>query len=145
MCGLAGIFDTRGNRSVDLSLLKQMNQALFHRGPDGDGIHFGAGIGLTHRRLAIIDLVSGMQPLYNDDKSMDELALAQSNDVVLVPSGYHPVAAAPGYNVYYLNFLVGSDQLLTATNDPDHEWVYNSWQGLDPRVPVVTLEMNNQD
>lgn len=86
-----------------------------------------------------------IQRVYNDDKTMDEVVLAQDNDVVLVPSGYHPVAAAPGYNVYYLNFLTGSDQLLTATNDPDHEWVYDSWQGLDPRVPVVTLDMNNQD
>ena len=84
-----------------------------------------------------------IQRVYNDDKSMDELALARNNDVVLVPSGYHPVAAGPGYNVYYLNFLTGSDQLLTATNDPDHEWVYDSWQGLDPRVPVVTLDMHN--
>ncbi len=86
-----------------------------------------------------------IQRVYNDDKSMDELALAQNNDVVLVPSGYHPVTAAPGYNVYYLNFLTGSDQLLTATDDPDHAWVYDSWQGRDPRVPVVTLDMNHQD
>jgi len=85
-----------------------------------------------------------IQRVYNDDKTMDELALARNNDVVLVPSGYHPVAAGPGYSVYYLNFLTGSDQLLTATNDPDHEWVYDSWQGLDPRVPVVTLDMNKK-
>ena len=63
---------------------------------------------------------------------------------MLVPSGYHPVAAGPGYNVYYLNFLAGTDQLLTATQDPDHAWVYDSWQGVDPRVPMVTLDMNNQ-
>ena len=86
-----------------------------------------------------------IQRIYNDDKTMNELALAQDNDVVLVPSGYHPVAAGPGYNVYYLNFLAGSDQLLTATDDPAHEWVYHSWRGLDPRVPMVTLDMNNQD
>ncbi|MCH7920605.1 MAG: 5-deoxy-glucuronate isomerase [Planctomycetes bacterium] len=85
-----------------------------------------------------------IQRIYNDDKTMDELALARGNDVVLVPSGYHPVAAGPGYNVYYLNFLAGTDQLLTATQDPDHAWVYDSWQGVDPRVPMVTLDMNNQ-
>lgn len=67
---MAGIFDTRGKRSVDPSLLQQMNEALFHRGPDGDGKHIGPGIGLTHRRLAIIDLVSGTQPMYNEDRSV---------------------------------------------------------------------------
>jgi asparagine synthase (glutamine-hydrolysing) len=44
-----------------------MTGNLKHRGPDGDGFHFGAGIGLGHRRLAIIDLITGDQPLYNED------------------------------------------------------------------------------
>jgi 5-deoxy-glucuronate isomerase len=84
-----------------------------------------------------------IQQVYNDDRSLDEIAVAKNNDVVLVPEGYHPVAAGHGYNVYYLNFLTGSDQSLANTDDPDHKWVYDSWKGLDPRIPLVTAEMNN--
>ena len=85
-----------------------------------------------------------IQRVYSDDRSLDELALAEENDVVLVPYGYHPVIAAHGYNAYYLNFLAGSDQSLAFTDDPAHKWIYDSWTGLDPRVPVVTLEMNGR-
>lgn len=85
-----------------------------------------------------------IQQVYNDDRSLDEIAVARNNDVVLVPEGYHPVAAGHGYNVYYLNFLTGSDQSLANTDDPDHKWIYNSWRGLDPRIPLVTAEMNNK-
>jgi 5-deoxy-glucuronate isomerase len=85
-----------------------------------------------------------IQRVYNDDRSLDELVLAEGDDVVLVPSGYHPVVAGHGYTAYYLNFLVGSDQSLANTDDPAHKWIYDSWEGLDPRVPVVTLEMNGR-
>lgn len=85
-----------------------------------------------------------IQQVYNDDRSLDEIAVAKNNDVVMVPEGYHPVAAGHGYNVYYLNFLTGSDQSLANTDDPDHKWVYDSWKGLDPRIPMVTAEMNNK-
>ena len=84
-----------------------------------------------------------IQQVYNDDRSLDEIAVAKNNDVVMIPEGYHPVAAGHGYNVYYLNFLTGSDQSLANTDDPDHKWVYDSWKGLDPRIPMVTAEMNN--
>ena len=66
MCGIAGIFDYRGRREIDRSLLRQMTDTLGHRGPDGDGFHIAPGIGLGHRRLAIIDLVTGDQPLFNE-------------------------------------------------------------------------------
>ena len=66
MCGIAGIFDYRGQREIDRSLLRQMTDTLGHRGPDGDGFHIAPGIGLGHRRLAIIDLVTGDQPLFNE-------------------------------------------------------------------------------
>lgn len=78
-----------------------------------------------------------IQHVYNDDRSLDEITVAKNNDVVMVPEGYHPVAAGHGYNVYYLNFLAGSDQSLANTDDPDHKWIYNSWKGLDPRIPMV--------
>jgi asparagine synthase (glutamine-hydrolysing) len=67
MCGIAGIFDYRGHGKIDRALLRQMTDILGHRGPDGDGFHFAPGLGLGHRRLAIVDLVTGDQPLFNED------------------------------------------------------------------------------
>lgn len=70
MCGIAGIFDTREARRVDASLLERMNQSQFHRGPDDGGVHIEPGVGLAHRRLSIIDLSNGHQPLFNEDGSV---------------------------------------------------------------------------
>ena len=70
MCGIAGIFDYRGRRDVDRRLLRCMTDALLHRGPDGDGFYFAPGVGLGHRRLAIIDLAGGDQPLFNEDHTV---------------------------------------------------------------------------
>lgn len=68
MCGIAGIFDTRGKRPIDRDLLARMTDALEHRGPDDRGLHFTPGVGLGHRRLSIIDLSPlGHQPLFNED------------------------------------------------------------------------------
>jgi len=83
-----------------------------------------------------------LQKVYTDDRSLDEVAEAHDNDVVLIPGGYHPVMACHGYNVYYLNFLAGSDQSLASTDDPDHKWIYGTWKGMDPRIPMVTIDMN---
>jgi len=85
-----------------------------------------------------------IQKVYNDNRSLDELVEAHINDAVLVPEGYHPVIAGHGYNVYYLNFLAGSDQSLANTDDPDHKWVYNTWKSIDSRLPIVTREMNDK-
>lgn len=70
MCGIAGIFDTRETSRIDEGLLARMNEAQFHRGPDEGGIHIEPGVGLAHRRLSIIDLSSGQQPLFNEDGSV---------------------------------------------------------------------------
>ncbi len=67
MCGVAGLFDSRGERPVDTALLQRMNDSIRHRGPDGDGHHIVPGIGLAHRRLSIIDLAGGHQPMFNED------------------------------------------------------------------------------
>jgi 5-deoxy-glucuronate isomerase len=83
-----------------------------------------------------------LQKVYNDDLSLNEIAEPHTDDVVLVPSGYHPVAAGHGYNTYYLNFLAGSDQSLANTDDPNHKWIYGTWEKMDERLPIVTLEMN---
>jgi 5-deoxy-glucuronate isomerase len=83
-----------------------------------------------------------LQKIYNDDRTLDEIAEAHNNDVVLIPEGYHPVVAGHGYNIYYLNFLAGSDQSLKSSDDPDHKWIYGTWKGMDPRIPVVSIDMN---
>lgn len=70
MCGITGIFDTRGKRDIDRAVLHRMNEAQFHRGPDEGGLHVEPGVGLGHRRLSIIDLSTGQQPLYNEDGSV---------------------------------------------------------------------------
>jgi 5-deoxy-glucuronate isomerase len=82
-----------------------------------------------------------IQRVYTTDGKLDELIIAHDSEAVLVPEGYHPVAAAPGYTTYYLNFLAGSAQSLANSDDPAHEWVKQTWQEKDPRVPVVTLAM----
>lgn len=70
MCGIAGIFDLRGREPIDRRLLQQMTESLWHRGPDGDGFYQGSGIGLGHRRLAIVDLAGGEQPMFNEDRTV---------------------------------------------------------------------------
>src|SRR5579862_891595 len=70
MCGITGIFDARGRREIDRDVLVRMNESQHHRGPDEVGLHVEPGIGLGHRRLSIIDLSTGQQPLYNEDGSV---------------------------------------------------------------------------
>ena len=70
MCGIAGIFDTLSNRIQDVAVLQRMNDSQRHRGPDEGSLHLEPGIGLGHRRLAIIDIATGQQPLFNEDGSV---------------------------------------------------------------------------
>ena len=70
MCGIAGVFDLRGTRPVEDAALRTMAQAMVHRGPDDEGFHREDGLGLAFRRLSIIDLVGGRQPMYNEDRSL---------------------------------------------------------------------------
>ncbi|MEL7535608.1 MAG: XrtA/PEP-CTERM system amidotransferase [Pseudomonadota bacterium] len=70
MCGITGVVDLAGSSPINRELLAAMNASLTHRGPDGDGFHFEPGVGLGHRRLSIIDLEGGKQPLYNEDESV---------------------------------------------------------------------------
>ena len=81
------------------------------------------------------------QRIYTPNRKIDELLMARDSYLVLSPQGYHPVVAAPGYNCYYLNMLAGSAQSLAATDDPDHAWVKDTWKEKDPRLPLVSLEM----
>ncbi|WP_405234334.1 XrtA/PEP-CTERM system amidotransferase [Lentisalinibacter salinarum] len=70
MCGITGIFDLDGRRGINRNLLEAMNRSQAHRGPDGEGYHLEPGVGLGHRRLSIIDLEGGHQPLFNEDGSV---------------------------------------------------------------------------
>lgn len=70
MCGIAGILNVRGD-PVSPVVLQQMADALAHRGPDGEGSWLSEGVGLGHRRLAIIDLSPlGRQPMQSDDGNL---------------------------------------------------------------------------
>ena len=70
MCGITGIFDTRGGRDIDRAALARMNDAQHHRGPDEGNVHVEPGLGFGHRRLSIIDVATGQQPLFNEDGSV---------------------------------------------------------------------------
>ena len=70
MCGLVGIFDSVAQREPEHGLLSRMNETLFHRGPDGEGQFVAPGVGLAHRRLSIIDLEGGHQPMFNQEGSV---------------------------------------------------------------------------
>ena len=63
-----------------------------------------------------------VQLVYTDDRSLDEAIQVRDGDVVLVPRGYHPVAAGPGYDLYYLNVMAGPHRRWLVTTDPDHRW-----------------------
>ena len=67
MCGICGIVSSE---KIDEGLLRSMCKVLAHRGPDDEGVYLGQGIGLGSRRLSIIDLKSGRQPIHNEDKSI---------------------------------------------------------------------------
>jgi asparagine synthase (glutamine-hydrolysing) len=70
MCGICGIFETGEESIVRRSTLKAMADTLHHRGPDDEGFYCCGGIGLGFRRLAIIDLAGGHQPLSNEDETV---------------------------------------------------------------------------
>ncbi len=70
MCGIIGIFDITEKREINRHLLSQMNESQYHRGPDEGGLYIEAGLGFGHRRLAIIDLTSGQQPMISRDKNV---------------------------------------------------------------------------
>jgi asparagine synthase (glutamine-hydrolysing) len=70
MCGFCGIYDARSAGGVDRDLVAQMTRLMAERGPDEEGTWFEGHIGLGHRRLTIIDLSAGEQPVFNEDRSI---------------------------------------------------------------------------
>ena len=77
------------------------------------------------------------QHLYSPGRSSELTLRPKDGDVVLVRSGYHPVVAGPGYDVYYLNCLAGSSRTLAVTEDASHVWIRDTWKETDPRLPLV--------
>jgi 5-deoxy-glucuronate isomerase len=67
-----------------------------------------------------------IQRVYTDDGSLDETLAVKNGEAVLVPKGYHPVSAPPGYQVYYLNVMAGPTRVWKFRNDPNHEWIANA-------------------
>ncbi len=78
-----------------------------------------------------------IQKVYTKDRRIDATMTVRDGELVLVPEGYHPVVAAHGYDVYYLNALAGSAHSMAASDDPDYAWVRAQWKDKDPRLPLV--------
>lgn len=76
----------------------------------------------------LVDPATGfaMQRIYTDDLTLNETLTVQHEDVVLVPKGYHPVSAPPGYQLYYLNVMAGPTRTWKFHNDPQHEWLFET-------------------
>src|SRR5450755_41686 len=69
MCGICGAYDLKG-APVPPELIARMSSVLGHRGPDGDGSYISGRVGLGHRRLSIIDIAGGVQPMTNEDDTL---------------------------------------------------------------------------
>ncbi len=68
----------------------------------------------------------GIQKVYTDSRSIDETLTITDHDTVMLPEGYHPVVAAPGYSMYYLWIMAGRQRKFLSRLDPDHSWVAQS-------------------
>lgn len=84
-----------------------------------------------------------IQRVYTRDRHLDETLTVRDGELVLIREGYHPVVAAHGYNVYYLNALAGSARSMAASDDPDYAWVRGTWRERDPRLPLVRMAAEN--
>src|SRR5438874_11930348 len=70
MCGITGIYAYADGEAVNEQVMRRMLGSIRHRGPDDEGMHIAGGLGLGIRRLSIIDLEGGHQPIYNEDGSI---------------------------------------------------------------------------
>ena len=88
----------------------------------------------------------GIQRLYRGDRSRDLVWAVRDGEVVIVPDGYHPFAATPGDDAYYLNALAGDRRTMACSYDPDLDWVLDTWSGMEPdlRVPLVGAELGGR-
>ena len=70
MCGFCGVYDPDGSADVDRDLVLRMTRLMAERGPDAEGQYFAPHLGLGHRRLTVIDLEAGEQPVFNEVRSV---------------------------------------------------------------------------
>lgn len=80
MCGFAGSIDLRGRREPDRDLILRMASTLVHRGPDEAGLFISPGVGIAHRRLSIIGLSDGRQPIFNEQRTVAVLCNGELYD-----------------------------------------------------------------
>ncbi|HTC85569.1 MAG TPA: 5-deoxy-glucuronate isomerase [Candidatus Acidoferrum sp.] len=78
-----------------------------------------------------------IQRLYTRDTDLDVSISVADGDLVLVHEGYHTVAAAPGTNAYYLNFLAGDTKPVIQLNDPAYAWITDDWAGRPIPIPLA--------
>ena len=94
MCGINGIaYSPRSNRQVDEAVLCAMRDVIMHRGPDDKGIYINQNIGLGHRRLSIVDVALGHQPMFSDDRTVSIVY----NGEVYNHADHRPVLEEKGY------------------------------------------------
>lgn len=83
----------------------------------------------------------GLHRNYHNDKGFDEVFSVYSDDLVLVSQGYHPVAAAPGSSMYFLNYLAGEllheQRAVAPVDDPDHAWIKDNWDAYKLTLPLM--------
>ena len=118
MCGIAGVASVGGRSAIDYSRLGAMTDSLFHRGPDEPGSEICDGVALGMRRLSIIDLEGGSQPLYNEDRTIR---------VVFNGEIYN-------YRELRRSLEARGHRLLSQT---DGEVIPHLWEELGPRFPSV--------
>ncbi|HQR35356.1 MAG TPA: asparagine synthetase B, partial [Blastocatellia bacterium] len=70
VCGIAGIYNYKTDQPINDAVLRRMTGTLVHRGPDDEGYFVSGRIGLGHRRLSIVDVAGGHQPIFNEDGSI---------------------------------------------------------------------------
>lgn len=70
MCGICGIYNYKSKEEINPKIIKNMTNVLHHRGPDGEGIFIDENVGLGFKRLSIINISEGHQPIKNDDNSI---------------------------------------------------------------------------
>lgn len=113
MCGINGIVNFE-SRDVSESDLHKMNNQMIHRGPDGDGIFLQGSVGLAMRRLAIIDLSGGDQPIFNEDKSVVVVMNGEIYNYIelredLIKKGHHFSTKSDTETLVHLYEEYGSD------------------------------------
>ena len=118
MCGIAGVAAVTGRPSIDMARLRAMTDSLLHRGPDETGSGICDGVAFGMRRLSIIDLEGGSQPLYNEDRTVRAIFNGEIYNYRELRRGLE----ARGHH------------LVTQT---DGEVIAHLWEELGPRFPTV--------